>query len=175
MNKKMIFGIACLLAIPGVAYSKRNKQKKSAVVVGQKAPGFTLVDTDGNRVSLSDFSGKKVAIYFYPKDGTPGCTKQAKSLRDGITKLQANNIVVLGISADSRKSHQAFKKKHELPFTLLSDNKGSVIRKYGVKGMFGMAKRVTFLIDEKGNIVNIIKEIKTSNHADQVLRGFARA
>ena len=147
---------------------------------GDKAPAFTVKDQDGNKVKLSDYKGRKVVLYFYPRDMTPGCTKQACSLRDGFSDLNKNNIVVLGVSTDDEKSHQKFIAKHELPFTLLADTDNKVSDKYGVwveKNMYGKKymgiKRTTFLINEDGTINTIMKKVKVAEHADEVLAAFS--
>lgn len=147
--------------------------------VGNKAPAFTANDQDGNKVSLSDFEGEKVALYFYPKDDTPGCTKQACSLRDGFPKLKKAGIVVLGVSPDDEESHQKFIEKYDLPFTLLADDGKKLVNKYGVYGernlygnKFMGVKRTTFLIDEEGKIIKIFKRVKVAEHADEVLKAF---
>ena len=147
--------------------------------VGDKAPSFTAKDQNGNKVKLSDFKGKKVALYFYPKDDTPGCTKQACSLRDGFPRLKQEGIEVLGVSPDDEESHQKFIEKYDLPFTLLADNDKKLVNKYGVYGernlygnKFMGVKRTTFLIDETGKIVKIGKRVKVAEHADEVLSAF---
>ncbi len=147
--------------------------------VGDKAPEFTGKDQNGNEVSLSDYKGKRVVLYFYPKDDTPGCTKQACSLRDGFSELKDNNIEVIGVSADDEKSHQKFIEKYDLPFTLLADTDKDVINKYGVygeKNLYGKkfmgVKRTTFLVNEEGNLTKIFKRVKVAEHADEVLKAF---
>ena len=146
---------------------------------GDKAPDFTVKDQDGKNVKLSNYKGKKVVLYFYPRDMTPGCTKQACSLRDGFSKLKKNNIEVLGVSTDDEAKHQKFIEKYELPFTLLADTEQKVSEKYGVwveKNMYGKKymgiKRTTYLIDENGKIVKILKKVNVSDHADEVLKAF---
>ena len=146
---------------------------------GNKAPAFSAKDQDGNKVKLSDYKGKKVVLYFYPRDMTPGCTKQACSLRDGFAELKKNNIVVLGVSTDDEKSHQKFIAKHELPFTLIADTDQKVSEKYGVwveKNMYGKKymgiKRTTFLINEDGKIATIMNKVKVAEHAQEVLATF---
>lgn len=146
---------------------------------GDKAPDFSGKDQDGNEVKLSDFTGKKVVLYFYPKDDTPGCTKQACSLRDGFPNLTQNNIVVLGVSNDDEESHQKFIEKYDLPFTLIADTDKEIVNKYevyGEKNMYGNKfmgiKRTTFLIDEQGKIKKIFKRVKVDEHADEVLKAF---
>ena len=147
---------------------------------GDIAPDFAVADQDGNEVKLSNYKGKNVVLYFYPRDMTPGCTKQACSLRDGISDLKKNNIEVLGVSTDDEKKHQKFIAKYELPFTLLADTENKVSDIYGVwveKNMYGKKymgiKRTTFLIDENGKIVKIFKKVNVSEHADEVLESFA--
>ncbi len=146
---------------------------------GDKAPDFFLSDANGRKIKLSDYLGQRVVLYFYPKDDTPGCTKQACSLRDGTTQLTRNNIVVLGISADDEASHKKFTHKYKLPFTLLADKDKQVCNKYGVFGektfmgkFFPGIKRTTFLIDEKGKIVKVIEKPNVEDHANEVLAGF---
>nr|WP_294869632.1 thioredoxin-dependent thiol peroxidase [uncultured Pedobacter sp.] len=143
---------------------------------GQKAPDFTAKDQDGNSVSLSQFIGKKVVLYFYPKDDTPGCTAEACDFRDNYQGLTAKGIVVLGVSVDDEKSHQKFVTKHSLPFTLLADTDQKIVEAYGVwgeKNMYGKkymgTHRTTFLIDETGIISHIIKKVDTKNSTAQVL------
>jgi len=138
---------------------------------------FSLTSAEGKEVKLSDFRGKKVVLYFYPKDNTPGCTKEACSFRDVYDKILEKGAVVIGISADSIESHQKFKKKFGLPFYLLSDPEHFVLEKYGVwvkKKMYGKdyygIKRTTFIIDENGRIVKIFSEVDPENHAEEVLK-----
>ncbi len=148
-----------------------------ALKVGQKAPDFKVNDQDGNEISLSDFKGKKVVLYFYPKDQTPGCTTEACNLRDNYKLLQKKGYEVLGVSTDSEKSHQKFIEKQDLPFQLLADVDKVIHTKYGTwveKSMYGRkymgTARVTFIIDEKGAIEEIIEKVDTKNHAEQILR-----
>lgn len=144
--------------------------------VGQKAPDFKVNDQDGNLVSLSQFRGKKVVLYFYPKDQTPGCTVEACNLRDNYKVLQKKGYEILGVSTDSEKSHQKFIEKQQLPFSLLADTEKAIHEKYGTwveKSMYGRkymgTARVTFVIDEKGVIEEIIEKVDTKNHASQIL------
>jgi peroxiredoxin Q/BCP len=148
--------------------------------VGNKAPAFSGKDQNGKRVSLADYKGKRVALYFYPKDDTPGCTKQACSLRDGFSKLLRNNIEVIGVSADDAGSHQKFIKKYDLPFPLIADTDMKIINKYGVygeKNMYGKKymgiKRITFLVNEEGKLSKIFKRVKTAEHAEEILKAFS--
>ena len=144
--------------------------------VGAKAPDFTLTDKDGNAVSLSDFLGKKVVLYFYPKDSTPGCTAEACNLRDNYTRFLAEGYQVFGVSKDSIKSHQNFIAKNELPFTLLSDPSTEMLQAFGAWGEKKMCGktcigtlRKTFVFDEQGVLTQVIEKVDTKNHAEQIL------
>jgi thioredoxin-dependent peroxiredoxin len=137
------------------------------LAVGTDAPAFTAKDTNGNTVSLSDFAGKTVVLYFYPKDDTPGCTKQACSFRDAQPNYQNKDIVVLGVSADDENSHQAFTDKYNLNFPLLADTDKSLIKAFDVDGG-GYAKRVTYVIRD-GKIVYVDASVNTTTHASDVL------
>ncbi|NNG67495.1 thioredoxin-dependent thiol peroxidase [Caldanaerobacter subterraneus] len=147
------------------------------VEVGKKAPDFVLPDADGRQVSLSDFLGKNVVLYFYPKDNTPGCTKEAVAFRDSIKAIEVKNAVVIGISLDDETSHRKFIEKYSLPFVLLSDKEAKVSTEYGVykeKNMYGKRKmgieRSTFIIDSKGIVRKIFRKVKVDGHVDQVLK-----
>ena len=144
--------------------------------VGMKAPQFTLPDKDGNMVSLSDFLGKKVVLYFYPKDNTPGCTRQACAFAGAYESFKDNDIVVIGISKDSVASHKKFAEKHDLPFILISDKELEAIQAYGVwqeKKLYGKVSmgvvRTTFIIDENGNIEKIMPKVKPDTNAAEIL------
>ena len=144
--------------------------------VGDKAPEFVGRDQSGNEVKLSDYNGKKVILYFYPKDNTPGCTAEACNLRDNYSALQKQGFVILGISSDSEKSHQKFIDKYELPFSLIADEDKQIHDQFGTwveKSMYGRkymgTARVTFVIDENGTISEIIEKVKTKDHAAQIL------
>ena len=136
--------------------------------VGDTAPSFTVSDTNGSPVSLSNFAGKTVVIYFYPKDDTPGCTKEACSFRDNYSAYQGKDVVVLGVSMDSEASHQQFTDKFSLPFPLLADVDGSITKAYDVDGG-GYAKRVTYVIDGNGTISHVYNSVKTDTHAQDIL------
>jgi peroxiredoxin Q/BCP len=143
--------------------------------LSQKAPTFSLVDQDGKVHHLKDYLGKKVLLYFYPKDDTPGCTTEACSFRDNIKDLESLGLVVLGVSADSVKSHKKFAEKFNLPFPLLSDETKAVCEAYGVWGKkkfmgkeYMGISRMSFLIDEKGTIAKIYEEVKPKEHVDEV-------
>lgn len=143
---------------------------------GKKAPAFKLSDQDGKIHSLKDYLGKKVVLYFYPKDNTPGCTTEACSFRDEYSVFKKNNTVILGVSADAVKSHKNFSEKFSLPFPLLSDESKEMIEKYGVwkeKSMYGKKyfgiERTTIIIDETGKVKKIFPKVKVTGHTDEVL------
>lgn len=144
---------------------------------GKSAPDFSLSDSNGNKVSLNDFHGKKVILYFYPKDMTSGCTQEACDFRDQFPNFKKLKAVVIGISPDSAASHKKFEDKYELPFILLSDDKKQVVKKYGVwkeKSMYGKkymgVERTTFIIDEEGKILKIFPKVKVNGHVEEVLQ-----
>ena len=144
--------------------------------VGTKAPEFTLPDKDGNNVSLSDFRGKKVVLYFYPKDNTPGCTRQACAFAGAYSQFEALGTVVIGVSRDSQASHQRFAEKNSLPFILLSDPERLAIEAYGVwkeKKLYGKVSmgvvRSTYIIDENGVIEKVMPKVKPDTNAAEIL------
>lgn len=143
---------------------------------GMKAPSFSLLTGEGKKLSLSDLKGKKIVLYFYPKDDTSGCTKEACSFRDNTGALSRKGAVVVGVSTDSPESHAKFAGKYSLPFTLLSDEKKEVVKKYGVwkeKNMYGRkymgTERTTFVIDEEGKITHIFPKVKVDGHTEEIL------
>jgi len=144
--------------------------------IGDKAPDFKGIDENENTISLSDFKGKNLILYFYPKDNTPGCTNEACNLRDNYAMWIEKGYEVIGVSPDSVQSHQKFKTKHELPFRLISDPDKVIIKQYGAWGpkkLYGREYegllRSTFVIDGKGIIVNIFEKVKTKDHTNQIL------
>ncbi len=146
---------------------------------GDKAPDFKTTDQDGNKVSLKDYKGQKIALFFYPEDDTPVCTAEACNLRDNISVLKAKGITVLGVSPNDEKQHKKFEQKFQLPFTLLVDVDKTIANKYGVwgeKNMYGNIfmgiKRTTFLINEKGVIGNVIRRVLSKKHTDQILKAW---
>src|ERR1051326_6284301 len=161
---------------------KRLESKKSMAAKleeGNKAPDFTVRDENGDTVRLKDLRGKKVVLYFYPKDDTPGCTKEACAFRDSFSKFKRRGIEVLGVSLDSEKSHQKFVKKYDLPFRLLADTDKKVSEAYGTYGekkFMGREymgnHRMTFLIDEKGKVKKIFEKVNPEEHAEEVLAAF---
>ncbi|WP_373523331.1 thioredoxin-dependent thiol peroxidase [Aquiflexum sp.] len=145
--------------------------------VGKPAPSFEAKDQNGNIIKLADFKGRKVVLYFYPKDNTPGCTAQACNLRDNFEALQKAGYIVLGVSSDSEKSHQKFIEKQELPFPLISDEDLKVHEAFGTwveKSMYGRkymgTARTTFIIDENGILSEIIEKVNTKEHSNQILK-----
>jgi peroxiredoxin Q/BCP len=156
---------------------KPSPKKKTKAATGKPAPSFRLQADDGNWVSLNDLKGKNVVLYFYPKDDTPGCTKEACAFRDGISKIQAKGAVVYGVSADDVESHRRFKEKYNLNFPLLADVAKKTVQDYGVwkeKNMYGRTymgiERTTFLIGEDGRIRKIFPKVNVEVHYDEVLK-----
>ncbi len=146
------------------------------VKAGKKAPDFTLLNQDGKKVKLSQFSGQNVVLYFYPKDNTSGCTKEACNFRDTFSELSNLGAVVIGISPDTAESHKKFAEKYNLPFNLLADPEKKVLEKYGVwkeKSMYGKkymgVERTTFIIDKNGKVRKIFEKVKVPNHHNEVL------
>jgi len=167
--------LAILLPLLSGCYATGGRMLKT----GMKAPDFALKDDRGNVHRLSDYRGRKVALYFYPKDDTPGCTKEACSFRDEFSEFEKRNVAVLGVSVDDESSHAAFREKYALPFTLLSDTDKKVVKLYGVwieKNVYGKKSmgtdRKTFLIDEDGTIIHIFDKVKPEEHAGEVLQAF---
>ena len=146
---------------------------------GATAPAFTTKDAEGDTVRLKDFRGQKVVLYFYPKDDTPGCTKEACSFRDAFSKFKKRGIQVFGVSPDGEASHKKFAAKYKLPFTLLADTDHAISDTYGVYGQkkfmgrtYMGVNRTTFLIDEKGKIKKVFEKVKPEEHASEVLEAF---
>ncbi len=144
---------------------------------GQQAPEFSLLNQDGETVSLAGLRGRKVVLYFYPKDDTPGCTAEACGIRDQFPRFEARDAVVLGVSPDSVKSHKKFQEKYSLPFTLLADTEHEAAETYGVWGekkMYGKTymgvNRTTFVIDEEGKIERIFEKVTPAEHADELVQ-----
>ena len=154
-----------------------SEKEPKALKAGDKAPTFSLKNTDGKTVKLSDFKGKKLVLYFYPRDMTPGCTKEACGFRDDYAQLKKRGVEVVGVSADDQASHQKFTEKYSLPFPLLSDTDHSVMEKYGAwgeKNMYGKKMmgvlRSTFIIDEEGRVAHVFRKVKTDSHSQDVLK-----
>ena len=150
------------------------------LVEGVKAPAFKSKDQDGKAISLADFNGKKVVLYFYPEDDTPTCTIEACNLRDNFSVLQQEGIIILGVSPDDEKKHKKFEQKYDLPFKLVADANKKVIDKYGVwgeKNLYGRKymgiHRTTFLIDEEGVIRKIFKKPRSKMHSQEILKAWS--
>jgi len=150
-----------------------------SVEINQQAPDFDLPDENGEQKKLSDYQGKKIVLYFYPKDDTPGCTTEACNFRDDYAAYHRAGVEILGVSPDSVASHARFKSKHYLPFTLLSDQDHRVCETYGVWGLKKMmgreyygVKRTTFLIDEQGKVIHVFEGVKPAEHSAEVLSAF---
>lgn len=140
------------------------------IPVGKKAPAFSLKNGAGKTVKLSDFKGRKVVIYFYPKDLTPGCTTEACAFRDGFAELTKRGVVLIGVSADTDESHRNFAMSHKLPFQLVSDAKGDLSKAYGVPFNNGFISRHTIVIGPDGNIKKLYRTVNVANHAAEILR-----
>jgi thioredoxin-dependent peroxiredoxin len=165
-----------LVVLGGFALRSFAADEGTLPAVGQKAPTFTLPNQEGTPVSLDSYKGKWVVLYFYPKDMTSGCTKEAHNFQNDLSKYQAANAVILGVSVDSVDSHKQFCTKDSLTFNLLSDEQKKIVTEYGSLGSFGpmqIAKRNTFLIDPHGKIVKVWTKVDPSGHSDEVLAALA--
>lgn len=157
--------------------NNKFKNRMTELKEGMKAPMFEGIDQNGNQVNLIDFAGKKVVLYFYPKDNTPGCTAEACNFRDNYSTLLKEGFAVVGVSMDSEKSHKGFAEKYSLPFPLIADTTKKILNDYGVwrlkklygKSFLGIA-RTTFIIDENGIIEKIISKVETKNHTEQIFK-----
>lgn len=156
-----------IILVIGVIVAKENKLN-----IGDNAPNFTLIDQDKVEHTLSDYFGKKIVVYFYPKNDTPGCTKEACSIRDNYNLFEDNGITVFGISYDSSQSHKKFAEKYNLPFTLLSDKEKTVAKLYDSAGLLTV-KRNSFLIDTEGKIYKIYEGVDVSTHTQNILKDFS--
>jgi peroxiredoxin Q/BCP len=169
------FGCVAVLGLGSAAFIATGAGRIQ-LRAGDAAPLFEAVDQHGKTIRLDDFRGKSIVVlYFYPKDGTPGCTAQACSLRDGYRTIGQAGAVVLGVSADTAESHQAFAAKHNLPFSILADPSHAIIRQYGVgMPLIGISKRVTFILGSDGAILAVIPDARTGDHDRQVLDVLAK-
>jgi peroxiredoxin Q/BCP len=164
----MTLTIVSLLA--ACAAQQRPDGGKGLLPVGANAPDLTGRDAAGAEVRLSEQHGHPIVVYFYPKDGTPGCTKEACAFRDAWSKFSAQGVTIFGVSRDSEASHVEFRKEHELPFPLVADESGSIQTAYGVPSRLGMAARVSFLVDGSGRIARVWPDVDPGVHADEVLK-----
>jgi len=158
----------CVLAL-GCRPIVRPDGGTGLLPVGSPAPDLAGTTLDGKQLHLKDVRGHQAVVYFYPKDETPGCTKEACAFRDAFDNYAARQVTVFGVSGDSLESHRAFSENHKLPFPLVADEGGDLARAYGVPSTFGMASRVTFLIDESGRVAHVWPDVDPGVHADQVL------
>jgi peroxiredoxin Q/BCP len=165
----VVLGIGAFVVVRAVLNSSHARPAE-----GQPAPDFTLMNDQGQPVKLSDFRGRTVVLYFYPKDETPGCTKEACAFRDNFKQFADAGIEVLGVSVDSIDSHKEFKRKQNLNFTLLSDKDKTVSKEYGVLNPLGFSSRVTFIIDKQGVIRKVYEKVSPAEHASEVL-AFAKS
>jgi peroxiredoxin Q/BCP len=161
--------LSCLFVAFCLAVGCAKTQEGGLVNEGSVAPAIETIAHNGERVSLAALKGKPVVIYFYPKDDTPGCTKEACEIRDAWSRFKAAGAIVLGVSTDDSKSHTAFADKHRLPFLLVPDSDRSIANAYGVPVRLGMAKRVTFVIDAHGNVAKVFPDVNPKGHAEQIL------
>lgn len=167
--------VLVLSALAACGAQQRPDGGKGVLEVGASAPDLEGVDLSGKRFRLSDSkaAAKPAVVYFYPKDGTPGCTKEACAFRDSWNRFSDRGVVVFGVSRDSEASHAKFLKEHELPFPLVADEAGTVQTAYGVPSHLGMASRVTFLVDQNGRIAKVWPDVDPGVHADEVLKAIA--
>lgn len=157
------------LAVNGCSTPKRPDGGVGLLPVGASAPDLEGHDAGGRAVRLSESDGKPRVVYFYPKDGTPGCTKEACAFRDAFARFESEGVTIFGVSRDSEESHRSFRKEHNLPFPLVSDENGVAQRAYGVSTFLGMPSRVTFLVSPEGKIARIYPDVDPGVHADEVL------
>ncbi len=148
-------------------------KKEDMLGIGSKAPDFELPDQDGNLHKLSSYLGKKILIYFYPKDNTPGCTVEACALRDNFNELKQKNLEIFGVSADTVQSHKKFAQEHGLPFTLLADPQKEVIKLYGANGKL-FVSRISYLLDEEGKVLKVYPNVNPLSHASEILGAISK-
>lgn len=178
MHRRLFFVVLATLALAGAGaaiscargQAKRPDGGEGLLPVGALAPALVAVDPKGAEVRLSSMRGRFVVVYFYPKDGTPGCTAEACAFRDAWDRFTAANVGIIGVSRDSADSHRAFMVKHKLPFALASDEDGSYERAYGVPSTLGMSARTTFLVGPDGKVVKVWPAVDPAIHAEEVLR-----
>jgi thioredoxin-dependent peroxiredoxin len=174
--KTLLLLIPLLVSLAACGAQQRPDGGKGVLAVGATAPELEGADVSGKHFRLSesraakDAAGKPAVVYFYPKDGTPGCTKEACAFRDTWNRFSERGVVVFGVSRDSAASHAEFLKEHELPFPLVADEAGNIQAAYGVPSRLGMASRVTFLVDQSGRIAHVWPDVDPAVHADEVLK-----
>jgi len=175
MTRRAWLAAAALAALAACAQKqvKRPDGGEGLLPVGAAAPEIVAEDPKGNEVRLSQLRGRYVVVYFYPKDGTPGCTTEACAFRDAWDRFSAANVGILGVSRDSKESHRAFMVKHKLPFSLASDEDGAIERAWGVPSTLGMSQRVSFLVGPDGKVRATWPDVDPAQHAAQVLAAVA--
>lgn len=164
-----VLALALLLAPAACGPVRRPDGGLGLLAPKDRAPAFSAPDQFGKTRTLAEFHGRPVVLFFYPKDGTPGCTKEACAFRDNWSKLQASGAALVGVSRDSVEKHRAFADEHKLQFPLLADEDGALCKSYGVSSTFGMASRVTFIIDRNGIIAQTFADVSPATHATEVL------
>lgn len=167
---RMLVPAMLALTLGGCGATRRPDGGEGLLAVGADAPNLSAVDQNGATHKLADEKGHPVIVYFYPKDGTPGCTKEACAFRDAWDKFKNANVQVFGVSEDDAKSHEEFAKEQKLPFPILADPNGDWLRAFGVPSRLGMASRVSFLIDANGKVVKVYPDVDPGVHADEVLK-----
>ena len=172
---RLVVPAALALSLGGCGATRRPDGGEGLLVAGTDAPNLSAVDQNGATHKLADEKGHPVIVYFYPKDGTPGCTKEACAFRDAWDKFKAANVQVFGVSEDDAKSHEEFAKEQKLPFPILADTSGEWMRAFGVPSRLGMASRVSFLIGADGKIAKVYPDVDPAIHADEVLKDAASA
>ena len=166
-------GMMMAASVSGCAKEQSTTQtsggaEPAELAVGKPAPDFSVKASDGTKLALTELKGKPVVVYFYPKDETPGCTKEACSFRDAFDALKAQGVVLIGVSSDSDESHRAFAEHHKLPFYLVSDENGDLAKKFGVGSTFGFTQRQSFVIGADGNVRKIYRSVDVAVHAQQI-------
>jgi peroxiredoxin Q/BCP len=167
---RLVAPMALSLTLAGCGAARRPDGGEGLLPIGSDAPALSAVDQNGKEHRLADEKGHPVVVYFYPKDGTPGCTKEACAFRDAWDKFSAASVQVFGVSTDDAKSHEEFAKEQKLPFPILADPKGEWMSAFGVPSRLGMASRVSFLIDAKGKVAKVYPNVDPGIHADEVLK-----
>jgi thioredoxin-dependent peroxiredoxin len=171
--RSSILLFALLVAPVSCGQVRRPDGGSGLLMPRERAPAFSAPDQHGKTRTLAEFAGRPIVLFFYPKDGTPGCTKEACAFRDRWSKYEASGAVVVGVSRDSVEKHRSFAEEHKLQFPLLSDDDGTICKSYGVGSTLGMASRVTFLIDRNGVIARTFEDVSPATHADEVLAAIA--
>ena len=173
MKSHVFWALVPVVALGCSSTVKRPDGGEGLLPVGASAPDFGATTKAGEPTRLSAMHGSPVVVYFYPKDETPGCTKEACAFRDAWGKYQAQHVAIVGVSRDTEESHRKFVKAHDLPFPLAADEDGSIARSYGVKSSFGVSSRVTFLVGADGKVIKVWPDVDPAIHVDEVLKAVA--